>query len=91
MKRKKKQKNQKNKKKKTKKNDKKSYGRNRTIWELTIRELTIDTIEHDYEKLINDLDIEKGFEMEKKKKIETKLEKSKLSKTIADTIKKSVF
>ena len=29
--------------------------------------------------------------MEKKKKIETKLEKSKLSKTIADTIEKSVF
>ena len=58
----------KKKKKQKKKNDKKSYGRNRTIWELTIRELTIDTIEHNYEKLINDLDIEKGFEMEKKRK-----------------------
>ena len=44
-----------------------------------IRELIIDTIEHDYDKLINDLNIEKGLEIERIKKIETKLEKIKLS------------
>ena len=31
-----------------------------------IRELTIDTIEHDYDKLIGDLNIEKGLGIEKK-------------------------
>ena len=39
-----------------------------------IRELIIDPIKHDY-----DLNIEKGLEIERIKKIETKLEKIKLS------------
>ena len=56
-----------------------------------IRELIIDTIERDYDILINHLNIEKGLEIERIKKIEIKLEKIKLSKTIADTIKKSVI
>ena len=48
-----------------------------------IRELIIDTIEHDYNKLINNLNIEKRLEIERIKKIEIKLEKIKLSKIIA--------
>ena len=56
-----------------------------------IRELIIDTIEYDYDKLIGDLNMEKGLEIEKIKKIEIKLEKLKISKTIVDTIKKSVI
>ena len=56
-----------------------------------IRELIIDTIEYDYDKLIHDLSVEKGIEIEKIKKIGIKLEKLKISKTIIDTIKKSVI
>ena len=56
-----------------------------------IRELIIDAIEYDYDKLIGDLNMEKGLELEQIKKIETKLEKLKMSKTIVDTIKKSVI
>ena len=56
----------------------------------TIRELIINTIEYDYDKLINDLNIEKWLEIERIKKKEIKLEKIKLSKTVVDTIKKSV-
>ena len=56
-----------------------------------IRELMIDTIEHDYNKLINDLNIEKRLEIEGIKKMEIKLEKIKLLKIIPDTIKKSVI
>ena len=56
-----------------------------------IRELMIDTIEHDYNKLINDLNIEKRLEIEEIKKMEIKLEKIKLLKIIPDTIKKSVI
>ena len=48
-----------------------------------IRELIIDTIEHDYNKLINNLNIEKRLEIERIKEIEIKLEKIKLSKIIA--------
>ena len=33
-----------------------------------IRELIIDTIEHDYDKLIGDLNMEKGLEIERIKK-----------------------
>ena len=55
-----------------------------------IRELIIATIKHDYDKLTNDLNIENKIEIERIKKIEMKLEKIKLSKTIADTIKKSI-
>ena len=39
-----------------------------------IRELITDIIEHDYDKLIGDLNMEKGIEVEKVKKIEVKLE-----------------
>ena len=56
-----------------------------------IRELIIDTIKYDYDKLRNDWNIGKGFEIEGILKIEIKLEKIKLSKTIADAIKKSVI
>ena len=56
-----------------------------------IKQLIINTIKHNYNKLRNDLNIENGLEIERLKKIEIKLEKIKLSKTIADTIKKSVI
>ena len=56
-----------------------------------IRGLIIDIIEHDYDKLINHLNIGKGLEIWRIKKTEIKLEKITLSKTIADTIKKSVI
>ena len=48
-----------------------------------IKELIIDTIEHDYIKLIGSLNMRKGFEI--------KLEKIKTSKTIVVTIKKQLF
>ena len=56
-----------------------------------IRELIIDTIEDDYDKLIGDLNMKKGFWIEKIKKVEIKLEKLKISKTIVDITKKSVI
>ena len=56
-----------------------------------IRELIIDIIEYDYDKLIGDLNMEKGLEIEKIEKIEIKLEKLKISKTVFDTIEKSVI
>ena len=56
-----------------------------------IRELIIYIIEHDFDQLINHLNIEKGLEIERINQIEIKLEKIKLSKAIADTIKKSVI
>ena len=56
-----------------------------------IRELIIDTIEYDYDKLIGDLNMEKGLEIERIRKIEIRLEKLKISKTIVDSIKKSVI
>ena len=72
------------------------YEEERNIFETkikTIRELITDTIGYDYDKLIGDLNMEKGLCIEKikKKKIEIKLEKLKVSKIIADTIKKSVI
>ena len=48
-----------------------------------IKELIIDTIEHDYIKLIGNLNMRKVFEI--------KLEKIKTSKTIVGTIKKQLF
>ena len=56
-----------------------------------IRELIIDTIEYDYDKLIGDLNMEKRLRIEKIKNIEIKLEKLKISKTIVDTFKRSVI
>ena len=56
-----------------------------------IRELIIYIIEHDFDKLINHLNIEKELEIERINQMEIKLEKIKLSKAIADTIKKSVI
>ena len=55
-----------------------------------IRELIIDAIEHDYDKLVCDLNFEKGLIIEEIKKIEIKLEKIKISKTV-DTIKNSSY
>ena len=45
-----------------------------------LRELITDTIEHDYEKVINDLNIEKELETERIEKIEIKLEKKNYQK-----------
>ena len=56
-----------------------------------IRELIIDTIEHGYNKFMKNLNIEEGLWIERIRKIEIKLEKIKLSKAIADTIKKSLI
>ena len=53
-----------------------------------VRELKIDIVEHDYDKLIFDLNVEKRLGIEKGKKIEIKLEKLKISKTIVGTSKK---
>ena len=55
-----------------------------------LRELITDTIEHDYEKVINDLNIEKELET-KNRENRNKTREKKLSKTIADTIRKSVI
>ena len=53
-----------------------------------VKELIIDIIEHNYDKLIFDLNVEKRLGIEKRKKIEIKLEKLKISKTIVGTNKK---
>ena len=53
-----------------------------------VKELIIDIIEHYYDKLIFDLNVEKRLGIEKRKKIEIKLEKLKISKTIVGTNKK---
>ena len=42
-----------------------------------IRELIIDTIEHDYDKLIGDLNMEKGLEIERIKKKRNKTRETK--------------
>ena len=52
-----------------------------------VKELIIDIIEHDYDKLIFNLNVEKRLGIEKRKKIEIKLEKLKISKTIVGTNK----
>ena len=56
-----------------------------------ITELIINTMEYDYDKLINSLNIEKRLEIERIKKTKIKLEKIEPLKTIADTSKKSVI
>ena len=56
-----------------------------------ITELIINTMEYDYDKLINSFNIEKRLEIERIKKTKIKLEKTELLKTIADTSKKSVI
>ena len=56
-----------------------------------ITELIINTMEYDYDKLINSFNIEKRLEIERIKKTKIKLEKIELLKTIADTSKKSVI
>ena len=56
-----------------------------------ITELIINTMEYDYDKLINSLNIEKRLEIERIKKTKIKFEKIELLKTIADTSKKSVI
>ena len=53
-----------------------------------VREIIIDIIENDYDKLTFDLNVEKRLGTEKRKKIEIKLEKLKISKTIVATNKK---
>ena len=53
-----------------------------------IRELMIDAIKYDYDKLIGELNMEKRLDIEK---IEIKLQKLKISKILLDTMKKSVI
>ena len=63
------------------------------IFEATvnsIRDLITDTKENDYDKLVNDLNLEKGLEIEKKK-IGIKLDKVNISKIIVDKTQKSVI
>ena len=57
------------KKKKQKKQQEKSWKKQTNLKrKKNIRELIIDTIEDDYDKLIKDLKIEKGFKIERIKK-----------------------
>ena len=53
-----------------------------------IRELMIDAIKYDYDKLIGELNMEKRLDIEK---IEIKLQKLKISQILLDTMKKSVI
>ena len=53
--------------------------------------MIIDTIEHDFDKLIYYFNIVKWLEIERIKETEIKLQKIKLSLTIADATKKSVI
>ena len=56
-----------------------------------IKEIIIDTIEHDCGKLIADLNFKKGLETERIKRIEAKIKKLKISKQIFYIIKRSHF
>ena len=56
-----------------------------------IEKLKIDTIGYKISKLVGDLDMEKRFEIGRMRKIEIKLEKLKMPKTIVDAITKSVI
>ena len=47
-----------------------------------IKKLKLDTIENNFDKLINDLNFEKGLIMEETKKIEPKLEKLEIPKRV---------
>ena len=48
-------------------------------------------IEHKSSKLLGDLNIKKGIEIEEIKEIEIKLEKLKITKVIVNTIKKLII
>ena len=54
-----------------------------------MRKLKIELIEYKSSKLLGYLNMAKGFEIERIKKLETKLEKLKILKTIADAITES--
>ena len=56
-----------------------------------MKELEIVMIEDKSSKLLRNLNIEKEFEIERIKKIEIKLEKLKIPKTIVDAITESVI
>ena len=56
-----------------------------------MEKLKIDTIECKSSKLLRDLNMEKRFEIERMKKIEVKLEKLKIPKTIVDAITESII
>ena len=56
-----------------------------------IKEIIIDTIEHDCGKLMADLNLKKGLEIERIKRIESKIKKLKISKQIFYIIKRSLF
>ena len=53
-----------------------------------IKRLKIETIKLESSKLLSDLNMEKGFEIEEIKEIETTLGKLKIPKTMINTIKK---
>ena len=54
-------------------------------------ELKIETIEFTSYKLLYDLNMEKGLEIERIKKTVINLEKLKIPKTIVDTTRKSII
>ena len=56
-----------------------------------IERLKIEAIELKSSKLLSDLNMEKGIEIEEIREIEIKLEKLKIPKTIATTIKKLII
>ena len=56
-----------------------------------MKELKIEVIELKGSKLLGNLNIEKGIQIEAIKEIEMELEKLKIPKTIVDTIKKLII
>ena len=56
-----------------------------------MKELEIKAIEFKSPKLLSDLNMEKGTEIEEIKEIEIKLEKLKIPKTIFNTVKKNSY
>ena len=56
-----------------------------------MKELKIEMIKHKSSKLLDDLNMEKGIEIEEIKEIEIKLEKLKIPKTIVDTTEKLII
>ena len=56
-----------------------------------MEELKIKKLEDKSSKLLGDLNMEKGFEIDRIKKIEIKLKKLKIPKTIVDTITESII
>ena len=53
--------------------------------------LKIEAIELKSSKLLGDLNMDKRFEMEEIKEIETKIDRLKIPKTIVNTIKKLII